>query len=105
VLANLLVGSVSLVLALVGLEVLLRARPTVLREAFANGALSKYIATPVDAIRYPARKDPPAALQSSQERIQRRSIAEGQGSSVRVQSVAVDPADENSVAWRYTRHA
>jgi hypothetical protein len=89
VLANLLVGSVSLVLALVGLEVLLRARPTVLGEAFANGALSKFIATLFDAIRYPVRKDPPAALQSSQERIQRRSIAEGQGSSfVRVQGVA-----------------
>lgn len=41
-LVNLIVAGAALLLTVAGLEVLLRARPTLLGAAFANGALSKY---------------------------------------------------------------
>ncbi len=87
--------------------------------------MEEFIATPFNAIRYPARKDSATALQSRQAAIQKRSIVQKAKDRLYVykmwrwlrwqlglrQAVAaprpghVDPGDERSVAWRYTRHA
>ena len=87
--------------------------------------MEEFIATPFEAIRYPARKDPAAALQARQEAIQKRSLLKKAKDSLYVYKMfrwlrwqlglreavagpgrgAVDPADGTSVAWRYTRHA
>jgi hypothetical protein len=87
--------------------------------------MEEFIATPFDAIRYPARRDPGEALQARQEAIARRSVLQKARDRLYVykmlrwlrwrvglrEAVAapgrsdMDPADGRSVAWRYTRHA
>jgi len=87
--------------------------------------LEEFIASPFHAIRYPARRDPAAAVRARQEAIQKRSPLQWARERLYVYKMwrwlrwqlglreavaaprrrSVDQDDESSLAWRYTRHA
>jgi hypothetical protein len=87
--------------------------------------MEEFVASPLEAIRYPARMDPAAALQARAESIQKLSLVQRIRQQLYLYKVwrwlrwrlgvreaaaaprrgPVDPDDERSLAWRYTRHA